>query len=780
MRRAIFRRNCGAVAPLLWDYASGALGSDTPEAAPVTAHLQTCDRCRREVETCRKAANALAASAATPPGGIPDRPGDWDAVRSRILGATASAPEPIRRRVSRPVLAGALATFAGAGVCAYAIQHTFQADQVRRQTEQQALVATMTPTATTADTADTADTTPSEAPPVAENGLPSPQSVAPPSPLAVDADPCFLNLRTNGVYPVVVTLQNNTRGSLTADVAIETTLGPEGNRWTRQVEIAAGTKRRVFLYPNISFGTGLRVQVNSPVSQKTIAIPPSSSNDTYRAITLIGDHIGGLTPRQNTQFIARQYTSSNPEAWLSTAYYARPEDAPDRAEGYPTAFRTVVLDTGARTLNAAQWQALREWVIRGGSLVLLQASGPQAYGTDALPAPTETVGPVQTPFGPSSPLRSSHLGMGTVLYADFDPTQIAFREWAGFPKMWERIRNLAAPTIPVDTLRFASQELDVAAGFRFAQGDRSPDPFHATLPPMETVVYLFLGYFVLAIPVTFAVLRRTRRMNLAWVTGPLLSFGVTGLLFTLSDGLRRVPMSRRTSGIIVVAQGEREAEFQGTTELFFPQAGSYPVSIPGAQSISSGEIYSSSGGGSSLRALGIVDDGTTVRVPHLNVANRTYRRLSHSQRIPWGEGVTAEIAWDAEGRLNGVIHNRSGRTLANAVVLLPNPPMPERLRTMSPSIQTRACYIGDIPVGDRSIHGLPAMGDTSMKTETTASARVVSMATAPLLRAQLSGESFGPDLGEWKGQDSVITVLMDLPPLGKAETVSVSKQGGRQ
>jgi hypothetical protein len=123
--------------------------------------------------------------------------------------------------------------------------------------------------------------------------------------------------------------------------------------------------------------------------------------------------------------------------------------------------------------------------------------------------------------------------MGAVLTVPVDLTQNVFRERWELPYVWNDLRSRAAP------LRSAESLHQIGIYAAFDQGMSYNDPFQIALPPLSTVVYLFAGYFLLAVPVTFVVLKQTRRMNWAWATGPALAAVFGGAVYGFTADLHK-------------------------------------------------------------------------------------------------------------------------------------------------------------------------------------------------------------------------------------------------
>jgi hypothetical protein len=196
-----------------------------------------------------------------------------------------------------------------------------------------------------------------------------------------------------------------------------------------------------------------------------------------------------------------------------------------------------------------------------------------------------------------------------------------------------------------------------------------------------------------------------------------------------------------------------------------------------------------------LRSLETVDNGISVAVPELAVPNLSFRRLSHSQPIDWGEGITADLKLTHEKRLVGTIYNRTGRTLTNAYVLLQTSTRTTELRYQ----RLYERHLRNIVLIDRVAPGVTrvdrqvlmmdpaslslrhAPGDIAMRYNSylPGSYRPVpfySSGADPVLVATISGEPLGPTIGQYVGGPDAVTVIVTLPPIRPA--VNTAVKGG--
>jgi hypothetical protein len=654
------------------------------------------------------------------------------------------------------------------------------------------------------------------------------------SPITMMADSCFSGMSPRGVFPVVIAIRNS--GPSVDGAIVVRTEGfnaDASRRYVYPVNLPTGTVKKVIAYPALqSYSPELRVSFVGPGNAEDIKLQTSGRYDAHSQIGLVGDQTGGLGVLAQVKKSQQPgYDGSNIPF---TDCYARPEDAPDRAAGYQ-GLETLVLTDGAERLNPAQWAAIRQWVMMGGSLVTVGGAG-AAYmrlldaqpllpvrdpsgdqltalhmadfkklapdgnaSEDRLTFPQEAVAITTGAIKPGSELLAEDnghvvlarrsVGAGSVLFVAFNPFDKPLRGWDGQRALWTGLIHRAAPVLNAASLRAwarksGSFDDEVYGGGRVYRGissspGRDVNPFHIQLPPTGRITWIFVLYFILVVPVSYIVLKRMRRLEWAWVTGPILSviFAIVFYLFTAD--LYRAGMSRRTAGVLVATAGEREARFVGFSEIFLPMGGSYKVDPPNAEmlettspDVGSG-YYGYRGSSERTRPLETIDAGT-VQAPDYRAGNLSFERVYHTSPVTLDGPITARITLNKRGNLAGAIRNNTNWTLTSASVLLPGKKSYVDLPDIKPGEtvrlgatvvdQERRVDTGDsmdysyrgrygygVPPPQGSLRGYLASGIGARRS------------SSALLVASVDGVPFGPALGKYVGGLPSVSVLVSLP-----------------
>ncbi len=250
-------------------------------------------------------------------------------------------------------------------------------------------------------------------------------------------------------------------------------------------------------------------------------------------------------------------------------------------------------------------------------------------------------------------------GAGTVYYLAADPALPPLKGWDSAPDLYRALLNQS------------EEKPGWASGF--SNWDMASQAA-ASMPGLSVITLFlvcgFLGVYVLAIgPLSYFILNRLKRRELAWVTIPVLVVTFTCIAF-LSGGLIRgsVPILNRLA-IVQVRPGASQAQVNGLVGLYAPNRGTYQLNAgtgalvhttqtnptPNKQSF----VFNQSGSVTSIS--GIKLEGGGMEIFGLE-GQAPAPAFSYDLRLMLDSSGT---------RLEGSVTNQSDLTLENAVVLAP-------------------------------------------------------------------------------------------------------------
>ncbi len=495
------------------------------------------------------------------------------------------------------------------------------------------------------------------------------------------ADPIRMDVRSTFSGPVddtsvmTVELQNDgpdARGVLQVSGGAGPTSYP--------LELPRGARKRIVTFPTVPWGE-LEFTLSTDRGAVVKRLPASGMPQMPGgSAVLIGDDSGGLA------FLRRQTldkAAGRPEQSIQARdAYVKPEDAPGRPLAY-RAFNAVFLGPGAERMGDEAVEALKRYAIGGGSIVFLGGASapiledprwaavlpgrnwkPKTLGRSAtlaslggspVPGPFTVLAPAQRAVGSrerregETVLESERsLGLGNVVVLGYSPLEPPLNAWDGRTRLMarrirsgdtQRARQFVGGYMHTDPQEaYYAGSSGVARPAFGSPQENLGDPFSTKLPATSAVFGILGLYFVLVVPVSFLVLRKMKRGELAWITAPALSLGFAALLFQSAQGLYSAALSSASQGVLVVQQGVPGAMFYGTSQLFFPRGGVYDLKLSGVDSLSGvqqeNQYYGYGGRGNTegLEGFNLVDTGEMV-APRLEASNLAFRELSYSQKV---------------------------------------------------------------------------------------------------------------------------------------------------
>ncbi len=242
-------------------------------------------------------------------------------------------------------------------------------------------------------------------------------------------------------------------------------------------------------------------------------------------------------------------------------------------------------------------------------------------------------------------------GRGQVIFCAFDLSVL--RVWSDEAQLWERILT-------------PNTRMQVGFSFR-SRGDnllRQSLQLEALNLPSPLLILMLIGGYILIIgPINFLVLRRMRRIDLAWITTPaLVAIFLVGT-YAVSFVLRGTQPQVVQLAIVQSQEGEAGGQATAFVGLFSPQRRSYDLTFAPQSFVSPGSFESYS---FNLLPINVGEEG--VHIPDLLVDVSSLRTMLVEQHIAEAPAVSSEIEQTA-GQVRASITNLSGETLYAAQIV---------------------------------------------------------------------------------------------------------------
>lgn len=374
-----------------------------------------------------------------------------------------------------------------------------------------------------------------------------------------------------GWLGIAVTLSNE--GEPTEGYVVSQT---ETGTARRFVEMPAGARKVVMLYVQPeAFQRQVVVAYDEPNGRVEASVQVSVLEQSNDQVAIFGDGTGSL----RTQLLASDEIGGPEPIVLA------PADIPDRPEPLG-GLSSIVWAGDSGSLSEAQRRALERWVGEGGQLIVVAGGDWQArtaafvdllpvaelggvddVALDELAAWTgETEAPLETATVATGELREGaralitadggevlasmrSIGAGRVVLIGPDVATEDFRGWAGSPRLWARM-------LPTNALfeQFFGGGVPIRQEMEGSMTGALGTIPALDVPPAELLLAVIVAYILLIGPVSYIVLRRVDRRELAWVTAPLLvvlfsacSYGIGRTLKGSDVVLNQIAIIRGTS-----------------------------------------------------------------------------------------------------------------------------------------------------------------------------------------------------------------------------------------
>jgi hypothetical protein len=528
-------------------------------------------------------------------------------------------------------------------------------------------------------------------------------------PVAAQSDTSALEMSVEAAYsgnvkngewlPLWVSLENQ-GPDVDGELRVRVTSGNGAVNYAVPVPLPTGARKRVPLYvlPN-SFSRELEVQLYADgeyvKSAKTNVLP--QMNISYM-VGILAPEKGALSlisgvqlPGQNRPIVLVDIASG---------------DLPDRPEGLRSFDALVINDLDTSTLSQGQRDALENWVRSGGRLVIGGGPGAEKSFSGLAPAlaavqpdnlvelselpslaayantdPVRVPGPFLAASGSEAASGSAQIntlasqdglplvqelqvGSGVVDFVALDLAGDPFDAWSGTTPFWETLLSPGAmyPTnIPPDV----PQRQMIADQMNYALSSLPA----LDLPSVRGLALMLLLYILVVGPVNYLVLRWRNRLQLAWVTIPVITLVFSAGTFALGFSLRGNDIILNKVALVELqADGTgRSSTFYG---LFSPAQRAYEVEVPNSSLLSSLSTYYdpwSGVPGTGSEITFVQSDPGLVRGLSVN----QWSMQGFQSEATWTDfgQITSDLVVDRDG-IHGTVRNDTQATLKDARLIM--------------------------------------------------------------------------------------------------------------
>jgi hypothetical protein len=393
----------------------------------------------------------------------------------------------------------------------------------------------------------------------------------------------------------------------------------------RPVELPAGARKNVVLYirpPAFSRQIEARFEDREGRAVASGSAPVRVLPQGGGQLVIVGDGAGNL----RAQLVGRRAGLPEPVTVLAA-------DLPERPEPL-RGIETIVWASDSTALTEGQRRGLERWLASGGHLVLVGGAdwqarsasfldllpvGPLAADDDARASElgelvSGEVNSVQQAFGPLTAATGELLdgaiaiaalddgrpllaavtrGAGRVTYLAVDIGAAPISGWEGASFLWSRLLGGTSWAT-----QFGGRPMDEETTGIIAQALGQLPALD--VPPAELLLAVIVAYILLIGPVSYVVLRRLDRRELAWVTAPVLVLVFSAGTYGIGSAIKGSDVILHEISIVRTAAGGSAASVQTYAGIFSPTRDSYDLVVRGAARGGGGHPHR--GGGAGARA----------------------------------------------------------------------------------------------------------------------------------------------------------------------------------
>jgi hypothetical protein len=363
------------------------------------------------------------------------------------------------------------------------------------------------------------------------------------------------------------------------------------------------------------------------LAEKTLPLPASVNPETYNILALTRDGSGlnfllkkrlGVVHRNvNPAVIARMNLQNGASSLLTTTQllYTDPRALPEMGQGYDMIDAIALADMPTDSLTDDQQQALKEYVRRGG-LLIVAGGGDMTrlkgqFLADLLPIqPTGAAGTtdfraLEHRYGQRVPLQGPSLvtqgtlkpdaralleagpgqlpfvsarpyGNGTVVYTTFDYLAPEFRAWNAAPQFWRDLLRSGNSALSPRTL-LANMD-DYGSGITTLADALAGR--QAANTPSWWAITTFLGtYILLLVPGSYYLLKKLDKREYAWFTTPVLVLGFTVASYLIARSIKGGLLVVNRAVVLETQANTDQATGYAQMTLYSPNHTSYNITL---------------------------------------------------------------------------------------------------------------------------------------------------------------------------------------------------------
>lgn len=519
--------------------------------------------------------------------------------------------------------------------------------------------------------------------------------------------------------PIRVTLTNPQGGQSTrVTVRVTTSNSSGGTVYQREVDLPSPSRKEITLYSyDSNFARVFQVRVyegDKEIGLDNAVIDPLepplnlvvgvASSDSSLLNILKNEKVGNVVEPLPSTY---GYYGGNPTPGANgtaTIAHISLADIPALSQALDSLGALVFDDVDTGTLTEEQRAAIEAWVARGGTLITTyRAGGADTLAGFANLSPVTVSGSrnastlaglaelVSVPITSSgtlaignaqvrqdlldstrvlatsdgTPLLASRdLGRGQVLYMGMSPSLPPMRGWDGLIPLFKRL-------LAEHDLKYSygsSMRGTSVSSYMSFPGMTSVFETYGSmfvLPGLELPSAWLVGGFLLLYimivgPINFIILRRMKRVELAWFTIPVLVALFSGVAYVLALGSKGADIVSIRANAIYTAEGTEQATVLQHFGLFSPARRTYQLDLNTDSLLNEINAYGYYYGGSSSNSATIIGGNGTTSIRDINIDTWSIRGFLAEHTAKLSSPLTSDLELSNNSIVGKVTNNTNG------------------------------------------------------------------------------------------------------------------------
>lgn len=493
----------------------------------------------------------------------------------------------------------------------------------------------------------------------------------------------------------------------------------DGGTVRRFVELPAGARKVTPLYVRPeAFARRVTVRYVEPNGTVQAEVEVRVLNQSGGQVAIVGDPNGLLRP----QLAGSNELRDQEPITLGVA------DLPERPEPL-SGISALVWAADSTGLSEAQRRSIERWVAGGGQLVVIGGADWQARtdglvellpvealtAEDAVPhaalaawsgsadpaIANDTVSTGSLRDDARALVRTDDdqalismraVGTGRVILVGSDLATEAYRGWDGAPRLWDRL-------------------LDTGSTFSDFFGGMPPEAESQTalsqalanlpsleVPPAELLLALIVAYIVLIGPISYVVLRRLDRRELAWITAPVLVVLFAGCSYGIGSVMKGGDVIVNEIALIRSSGSGTTASVESYAGIFSPERTAYELDVE-ADALVSQLQPAQFGNGQRRETDTLIEQGNPARVRNLSIGVFGFEGIRADALVD--HQAVLSVSWRVEdGELIGTVTNNGEQVVEDVAYVSPS--QGEKVGDLEPGESA------DFELSARNFNGSPA------------------------------------------------------------------------